>query len=229
MRRKRKSKSNMEKKNLKLNIKRSNLLHPITEFVIGGGITLISALFTMWLCQFSCGFILTEIMTLSAFVVCFCIYAVIFAFVTVINGRLWLGNSISMVFLFAVTVLDYQVYSFQGTEILPGDFGSIRTAIGVAGHYQPNITVHLIISLLLLAIYVVLLRVFLKCRKGFFWKGISVGGLIGAAIVFTLFIDNIPLIVSGNIGMKRNTFPINFCRLVYGSTLEKPEGYSVAS
>lgn len=216
----------MQKERLKFNIKGLDSLHPISEFVIGGGITLISALFSMWLCQFSCGFSLAEIMTLSAFIVYFSLYAVIFALVTIISGWVWLGNSISMVFLFAVTVLDYQVYSFRGTEIFPGDLGSIRTALGVAGHYRPNITVRPVIALLLLVFYIALLRIFVKCRKGLFWRGLSSAVLIGAVVVFVLFIDNVPLITFENEGMKLNTFPVNFCRLVQGSNVEKPEGYS---
>ena len=112
------------KDNLKLRMKQSHVLHPILEFVIGGSITFISSLFCMWLCQFSCGVSLTEINAKSAFVLYISIYAIIFAFVTIISGRFILGNSIAMVFLFAVTMIDYQVYYFRGTEILPGDVKS---------------------------------------------------------------------------------------------------------
>ncbi len=216
----------MQKGRLKFNIKGLASLHPAAELAIGGGITLFSALFTMWLCQFSCGCSLKEIMTLSAFIVYFSLYAAVFALVTVISGRFWLGNSIASALLFAVTVLDFQVYSFRGTEILPGDLGSIRTALGVAGNYRPHITVRLVISFLLLIAYIVVPRLFLKFRKGLFWRAISSAVLIGAVTVFVLFIDNIPLIVFDNEGMKLNTFPVNFCRLVQGSSAEEPEGYS---
>lgn len=208
------------------NIKSLDSLHPIAEFVIGGTITLLSAFFTMWLCQFSCECSLTEIITISAFILYFCIYAIIFAVATVISGQLWLGNCISTVFLFAVTVLNYQVYSFRGTEILPGDIGSIRTALGIAGNYRPNISGRLVVSLLLLVVYILLLRMFVKCRKGVFWRSISSGILVLAVVVLMLFIDNVPLIVFENDGMKCNTFPVNFCRLVQGSAVEQPEGYS---
>ena len=57
----------MIKDNLKFEMKQPDVLHPILEFVIGGGITFISALFCMWLCQFSCGVSLTEINAKSAF------------------------------------------------------------------------------------------------------------------------------------------------------------------
>ena len=121
----------MIRDNLKLEIKQSGLLHPILEFLIGCGITFFSSIFCMWLCQFSCGVSLAEINAKSAFVLYILLYATIFSFVTIVSGRFVLGNSIAMVFLFAVTALDYQVYSFRGTEILPGDVKSIRTALGI--------------------------------------------------------------------------------------------------
>lgn len=216
----------MIRDNLKPEMKKSDLPHPILEFVIGGGITLISALFCMWLCQFSCGVSLREINAKSAFVLYILLYAIIFAFSTIVSGRFGIGNSISMVFLFVVTMLDYQVYCFRGTEILPGDMGSIRTALGVAGQYHLQITINLVISLILLIFYLVMLQRLVKFRKGLYWRGISLFVLLGAVVIFTQFIDNVPLIVYGNEGMKQNSFPVNFCRLVYGSTVKKPEGYS---
>ena len=108
----------MIKDNLKSKMKQSDMLHPMLEFLIGGVITFISALFCMWLCQFSCGISLREINAKSAFVLFILLYAIIFAISTIVSGRIGIGNSISMVFLFAVTMLDYQVYSFHGTEIL---------------------------------------------------------------------------------------------------------------
>ena len=217
----------MIKNNSKFKMKQSDVLHPIVEFVIGGGITFISALFCMWLCQFSCGVSLTEINAKSAFILYISLYASIFAFATIISGRICLGNSISMIFLFVVTVLDYQVYSFRGTEILPGDVKSIRTALGVAEQYHPQITINLVTSLILLIFYLVMLQILIKFRKGLYWRVISLAVLFGSIIVFTQFIDNVPLIVYGNEGMKQNSFPVNFCRLMYGSTVDKPEGYSV--
>ena len=216
----------MIKDNLKFEMKQPDVLHPILEFVIGGGITFISALFCMWLCQFSCGVSLTEINAKSAFILYISLYASIFAFSTIIGGRICLGNSISMIFLFVVTVLDYQVYCFRGTEILPGDVKSIRTALGVAEQYHPQITINLVIAILLLIFYLVMLQILIKFRKGFYWRVISLAVLFGSFIVFMQFIDNVPLIVYGNEGMKQNSFPVNFCRLVYGSTMDKPEGYS---
>lgn len=210
----------------KLKIEQSEKLHPVLEFVIGGGITFISAIFCMWLCQFSCGVSLGEITTKSAFVLYICIYAVIFALATIIGGRFWLGNCISMMVLFFVTVLDFQVYSFRGTEILPGEIAAIRTALGVAGQYHPQIAVNLIVSVLLLVFYLVMLKKLEKFRKGFYWRGISFPVLIGAVFVFMGFIDNVPLIGYGNEGMQQNSFPVNFCRLVYGSKVQKPEGYT---
>ena len=44
----------MMKDNLRFKMKQSDVLHPILEFVIGGGTTFISTVFCMWLCQFSC-------------------------------------------------------------------------------------------------------------------------------------------------------------------------------
>ena len=66
--RKKGRKEKMIKNNSKFKMKQSDGLHPIVEFVIGGGITFISALFCMWLCQFSCGVSLTEINAKSAFI-----------------------------------------------------------------------------------------------------------------------------------------------------------------
>lgn len=211
--------------------KRSSTLNPTVwgfsrEFVGGGILTLISAVFCMWLCQFSCGFRLSEIMTLSAYILFVCIYAVIFGAVTVASGRLWLGNCVAMVFMFAVTMLDYQVYYFRGTEIAPGDLNSMKTALGVAGQYEPLITVPIVVGCILLLVYLFLMCRFTKFRKGLFWRGISVPVLAGAAIVSILFIDNVPLIAFGNEGMRLNTFPVNFCRLMQGSEMKEPEGYS---
>lgn len=128
--------------------------------MIGGGTTFISAVFCMWLCQFSCEIRLTEITTKSAFVLYISLYAIIFALVTIVSGRIWLGNGISMVLLFVVSMLDYQVYYFRGTEINPGDINSIRTALSVAGQYHPKITINLLIAIVLLIFYLVALRVF---------------------------------------------------------------------
>lgn len=216
----------MIRNNLEFKIKQSGLIHPVLEFIIGGGITFISTIFCMWLCQFSCGVSLSEINTKSAFALYVSIYAIIFAFSTIVSGGFVFGNSLAMVFLFVITMIDYQVYYFRGTEILPGDVSSIRTALGVAGQYHPQITVNLVIAVLLLALYLVMLIKLVKFRKGFYWRGISLTVLLGAIIIFTLFIDNVPLIVYGNEGMKQNTFPVNFCRLVYGSNIKEPEGYS---
>lgn len=216
----------MIKYNLKSGMKQLDLRHPILEFIIGGAITFISAIFCMWVCQFSCDISLAEINAKSAFVLYVSIYAIIFAFSTIVSGSFVFGNSLAMVFLFVITMIDYQVYYFRGTEILPGDVSSIRTALGVAGQYHPQITVNLVIAVLLLALYLVMLIKLVKFRKGFYWRGISLTVLLGAIIIFTLFIDNAPLIVYGNEGMKQNTFPVNFCRLVYGSNIKEPEGYS---
>ena len=127
----------MIKNVLKIRKKQVEPFHPMLEIVIGGGITLLSASFCMWLCQFSCGVSLVEISTKSAYILYILLYAILFAFVTVLSGRFCLGNSVAMAFLFAVTVIDYQVYFFRGTEILPGDVLSFRTALGVAGQYHP--------------------------------------------------------------------------------------------
>ena len=97
----------MIKNNLKIKNKKSDVLHPVLEFLTGGATTFISAIFCMWLCQFSCEISLTEITTLSAFVLYISLYAVIFAVITIISGRIWLGNGMAMVLLFIVTILDY--------------------------------------------------------------------------------------------------------------------------
>ena len=89
-----------------------------------------------------------------------------------------------------------------------------------------GIYINLVISLILLIFYLVMLQRLVKFRKGLYWRGISLFVLLGAVFIFTQFIDNVPLIVYGNEGMKQNSFPVNFCRLVYGSTVKKPEGYS---
>ena len=216
----------MPKDNLKFRRKQADFLHPSLEFMIGGVITFVSALFCMWLCQFSCEISLTEITTKSAFVLYISLYAIIFALITIVSGRIWLGNGITVVLLFVVNILNYQVYYFRGTEILPGDVKSFRTALGVAEQYQLQITANLVIGLLLLLLYLVMLQTMVKFRKGFYWRGISLAVLLGAVVVFTQFIDNVPLITYGNEGMKQNSFPVNFCRLVYGSNVKKPEGYS---
>ena len=65
-----------------------------------------------------------------------------------------------------------------------------------------------------------------KFRKGPYWRIVSLAVLICSSIVFIRCIDNVPLIVYGNEGMKQNSFPVNFCRLVYGSNAEEPDGYS---
>lgn len=215
----------MIKNNSKFKMKQSNVLHPILEFVIGGEITFISALFCMWLCQFSCGISLKEITTKSAFVLYISLYAIIFAMVTIVSGRIWLGNGISMVFLFVVTMLDYQVYYFRGTEINPGDVNSIRTALTVAGQYHPKITINLVIAVLLLSFYLVMLRILAKFRKGFYWRIVSLAVLLGAVGIFPQFINNISLIAYNDEGMRQNSFPVNFCRMIYDSSIEKPEGY----
>ena len=181
----------------------------------------------MWLCQFSCGISLGDITTISAFVIFISIYAIVFAIITVISGRVLLGNAFGMTFLFIVTVLDFQIYSFRGTEILPGDIRAIRTALGVAGQYHLQINVNLIIAATMLILYIVVLIKLSKFRKVFFWRGISSAVLIGSIISFNLVIDNIPLIAFGNEGMKQNSFPVNFCRLIYGSTIDEPDGYSI--
>lgn len=217
----------MKKSNSKYEINRSDTLHLMCEFMIGGGITLISAIFCMWLCQFSCGVSLADINSKWAFVLYILIYAIIFAIVTILSGRFELANSMSMLFLFVVTVLDYQVYSFRGTEILPGDVNAIRTALGVAGQYQPQITVNMVIAVLLLIFYLAIIQKLVKFSKGFYWRGIALVVLLGAVVVFTKYIDHVPLIAYGNEGMKQNSFPVNFCRLVYGSNVEEPEGYSI--
>lgn len=201
-------------------------LHPMLEIVIGGGITLFSAVFCMWLCQFSCGVSLTEINAKSAYILYILLYAILFAFVTVLSGRFCLGNSIAMAFLFAVTVIDYQIYFFRGTEILPGDVLSFRTALGVAGQYHPQITINMVVAALLLLLYLILLNMLAKFRKGLYWRIVSLAVLICSSIVFIRCIDNVPLIVYGNEGMKQNSFPVNFCRLVCGSNVEEPDGYS---
>ena len=180
----------------------------------------------MWLCQFSCEISLTEITTLSAFVLYISLYAVIFAVITIISGRIWLGNGMAMVLLFIVTILDYQVYYFRGTEINPGDFNSIRTALTVADQYHPKITNNFVIAVLLLILYLVMLRILVKFRKGFFWRGISLAVLVGAVAVFPQFINNISLIAYNDEGMKQNTFPVNYCRMMYASKVEKPADYS---
>lgn len=216
----------MIKDNLKLRMKQSHVLHPILEFVIGGGITFISSVFCMWLCQFSCEISLTEITTKSAFVLYISLYAIIFALVTIVSGRIWFGNGITVVLLFVVNMLNYQVYYFRGTEINPGDINSIRTALSVSGQYHPKITINLLIAIILLMLYLVTLRVLVKFRKGLFWRGISFGVLIGVVIVFPQFINNISLIFYNDEGMKQNSFPVNFCKMLYESNVEKPEGYS---
>lgn len=203
-----------------------NNLHPILEFLIGGGITFASSLFCMWLCQFSCGICLDEITTISAFVVFISIYAIVFAIITVISGRVWLGNALAMTFLFIVTVLDSQIYYFRGTEIVPGDIKSIRTGLSVADQYHPQITANLIIAVLILCLYLVMPRFLNKFRKGIFWRGIAVPVLICAFIIVPQFINNVSLISYADEGLRQNSFPVNFCRMIFATNVESPQGYS---
>lgn len=200
--------------------------HPLLEFFMGGIITVASAIFCMWLCQYACGFSLGEIITKSAFFLYVMLYGILFGLGALISGRFWLGNCIATGFLFAVTVLDAQVYAFRGVEILPGEVAALRTALGIAGQYRPQITLSLLIAAALLAVYCIVPPMLLKFRKGFYWRGISLAVLVCASVFFVRFIDNIPLITYGNDGMRQNTFPLNFCRLVYGASAEEPEGYS---
>lgn len=212
--------------NTRSKLKNIHVQNLFLEFVLGSGITFFSAIFCMWLCQFSCELSLAQITTKSAFIIFICLYAIIFALVTVISGRVVVGNCVSMVFLLAVTVLDYQVYSFRGTEILPGDIYSVKTALSVAGNYRPQITGHLVAAVLLLVLYFLLISMFFKFRKGLFWREITFAVLIGAVVVFTQIINFLPVLAFDNEGMKQSSFPVNFCRLMYSVTEKEPEGYS---
>lgn len=148
----------MLKDNLKTKMKQWDILRLMLELVTGGAITCFSAIFCMWLCQLSCGVSLTEINAKSAFVIYVSIYAIIFALSTIVGGRFALGNCTAMVFLFVVSMLDYQVYYFRGTEILPGDIDSMRTALGVVGQYHFQITINLVISVLILILYLMVCK-----------------------------------------------------------------------
>lgn len=200
--------------------------HLLLEFFMGGAITFASAIFCMWLCQYACGLSLGEIITKSAFFLYMMLYGILFGLGALISGRFWLGNCIAMGFLFAVTVLDAQVYAFRGAEILPGEVAAIRTALSVAGQYRPQITLPLLTAAALLAVYCTVPPMLLKFRKGFYWRGIALAVLVCASVCFAHFIDMIPLIAFEDNGMRQNTFPLNFCRQVYSSSAEKPEGYS---
>lgn len=156
--------------------------HLLLEFFMGGAITFASAIFCMWLCQYACGLSLGEIITKSAFFLYMMLYGILFGLGALISGRFWLGNCIAMGFLFAVTVLDAQVYAFRGAEILPGEVAAIRTALSVAGQYRPQITLPLLTAAALLAVYCTVPPMLLKFRKGFYWRGIALAVLVCASV-----------------------------------------------
>ena len=185
------------------------------------------ALLTMFLCQFSVGCSMRDIISSYVYVLYILVYTVLFSIVYVITGRITLSHGIVMYLLLAVSILDYQVYLFRGSEITFGELNLLETALGIAGNYTFTVTWKMIVSAVVIAAVVFALHKTCVQKKEdvnsfrIWFLVISVC----ACFIVRRNIDNLPVVTFENNGMAMNTFPLNLLRQAYGYNIEEPQGY----
>lgn len=185
------------------------------------------ALLTMFLCQFSVECSMRDIISSYVYVLYILVYTILFSIVYVITGRITLSNGIVMYLLLAVSILDYQVYLFRGSEITFGELNLLNTALGIVGNYTFTVTWKMLASVVVIAAVVFALHKTCVQKKEdtnrfrIWFLVISVC----ACFIVHNNIENLPVVTFENNGMAMNTFPLNLLRQAYGSDLEEPDGY----
>lgn len=185
------------------------------------------ALLTMFLCQFSVGCRISDIISSYVYVLYILVYTILFSIVYVVTGRITLSHGIVMYLLLAVSILDYQVYLFRGSEITFGELNLLETALGIAGNYTFTVTWKMFISVIVIVVVLFLLhrindqKMEDVNRFRIWFLVISVC----ACFIVHRNIDNLPVVTFENNGMSMNTFPLNLIRQAYGYNIEEPQGY----
>ena len=210
--------------------KQINVLKQLKSLLVVSLQVIILSLLTMFLCQFAVGCSMQDIINKSVYFLYIGLYAILFSIVFLFSGRNSLSHCVVMFFLLALSILDYQVYLFRGSEISIGDLNLIKTAFGIVSHYSFSFTWRMLFSFMIMLVTVIVLYK-ADSRKhdshvNLFRIWFLVISLCASFIVYQN-IDNLPLVNFENNGMAMNTFPLNILRQAYGSDIHEPDGYDI--
>ena len=146
-----------------------------------------------------------------------------------LTGRPFLAVSAASCVVTVLCAAGYFVYRFRGTELMPLDIFSARTALGVSGEYSFTMEPMMYCGLLL---WLVLLGVFtafplLKKTGG---AAARIAAVVACPILFIAWYlgsGNIYIETWGNNGSKWNGFLLNFSLQVRSELeIKRPDGYS---
>ena len=188
------------------------------------------ALLTMFLCQFAVGCSMQDIINKSVYFLYIGLYTILFSAAFLISGRNALSHSVVMFLLLALSILDYQVYLFRGSEISIGDLNLIKTAFGIVSHYSFSFTWRMLSSFMIMLVTVIVLHKADSRKQESCVNVLRIWFFVISLCAFFIVyrnIDNLPLVNFENNGMAMNTFPLNILRQTYGSDMSEPDDYDI--
>lgn len=136
--------------------------------------------------------------------------------------------AISMIFL---SIANYFVFNFRGTELQPIDLLSIGTAKNVAAEYNFSITPQILYGSILLVLYLFFSFTLPKIRVKHRGKArVRLFGIM--LIVFTILLMNVKICSINPFfwrqeGSKMNGYLLNFVLQFQNTFIAKPKGYSL--
>lgn len=161
------------------------------------------------------------------------LFWVLYAITRRINITVIAASLISIVF----GIANYYTLEIRGLPVLPWDFSSIATAMGVAGGYDYNITFPMACTALVFFVLFIF-----SCKMGFrnkkeSPKNIAAERIISASFAAFLLVALLPMDLLGNMGIsvwpwnqKASTsmigVPANFFGNLQFVLVEKPDNYS---
>ncbi len=158
----------------------------------------------------------------------FCV-AVFYGICLVILGRVKPAMAVASTLLMVMATADVMLFQFQGNELKPTDFLSIRTAVNVAGHYSLDITIQILRGWLLWLWMMFCLHglpaVEPKLPKR--WLRLA-AALTVCVFAVTIWFGSADISTNnwGNGGTKHNGYFLNFYIGLRDGFVQKPENYS---
>lgn len=155
--------------------------------------------------------------------------AAVYLLLFICTFRLRISVLVGMALFLLLTVINYYVLKFRGSELTPVDFLSVGTAMNMAGEYDYSVDITFVYACVIAAIYslsVFCIPVYAPKRTV---KKTALCFATGAVIIGFLAVQ-LPSVKAGyytNKGSMGNGFLLNFVRQFETISVKTPEGYSV--
>lgn len=159
------------------------------------------------------------------------IYLVLFVIFFMITLKPVLSVNIVAISIIVLSIANYFVFNFRGTELQPIDLLSIGTAKNVAAEYDFSITPQILYGLILLVLYLFFSFTLPKIQVKH--KGKARTSLFGIILViFTILLMNVKICSVNPFfwrqeGSKMNGYLLNFALQFQNTFIAKPKGYSL--